>query len=77
MTVATISIFVTVNNTSALIEAARKRYLDEVPTETRKGACNMVPDGDISAALRMLFDPGVSPDGCTILDTECEVSNAA
>ncbi|SHG88359.1 hypothetical protein [Bradyrhizobium erythrophlei] len=74
-TTAEVSIFVTIDNEVALIGAARQRYLDENPNETDEDASNIVPDGDVSAALRMLFDPGVSPDGCTILDSECEVSN--
>lgn len=72
-TTAEVSIFVQIEDIPTLIEAARKRYLDECPTETREGALEMVPEGDISAALRMLLDPGISPDGCTILESTCEV----
>lgn len=74
MQLAKLSIFVEINDAPDLIAAARKRYMDECPTETTASARAFIPDGDVSAALCMLLDPGVSPAGCTLIESSCELS---
>jgi hypothetical protein len=66
----TISLDVTVHDPDEVIKAARQRYLDETTNATDSET--IVPD--VEAALRFLFDPGVSPPGCEINDSSCEAA---
>lgn len=65
-----VSIFILVKDVEALISAARERVTHDMGEDTDVN--ELVPDGDTSAALRWLLDPGASPPGCEILDCTCE-----
>jgi hypothetical protein len=69
-----VTLSVEVLNANALFEAALKYHVqndDVTETEARE---LLMSDGDINiqACLQMLLDPGVSPDGTSILGSTCE-----
>lgn len=75
---ATVSVDVQIFDIAALVAAARERYVENNADASDLGAVLMdakaiIPDGDVSTALRMLFDPGVSPKGFDVLECGCEV----
>ncbi len=64
-----VTIYVEVQNEAALFEAARTKLLAEAGGD--EGTVrDILPD--VSAALRWLLDPGVSPPGCEIHDCTCD-----
>lgn len=72
MITASITIHVEIHDVHALLQAARRHAVEHdscTPGQTKE----LVPVGDVSAALRMLFDPGISPDGCQIQDSSVEI----
>lgn len=73
-----VTISVRVYDRKALLAAALQHALtvdklDEVSARQLLTDTDEDSDGvDVSACLRMLLDPGVSPDGCDIQDSSCE-----
>ena len=65
------SIYFRVTDRKAFIRAARKQAIADKAARNMKEAAELVDD--VSSAARWLFDPGVSPDGCEILDSTCEI----
>lgn len=63
---------VRVHDVRAFVRAARKHAIevDNWPEDHAKEALKATELGD---CLRMLMDPGVSYEGCQILDSETEV----
>lgn len=59
-----VTIYVRVYDKADLFKAAIERSVQD-------GLPDWKPE-DISDALRMLFDPGMSPPGVEILDSSCE-----
>jgi len=70
---AEISILVEINDIGALVAAARERCLAFCSAEF--SAEETIPDGDVRAALHILFDPSIAPNGCTIINSACELSH--
>jgi len=67
---AEVSLYVNVWDKVALIEAARRRYLEDSPDAP--DVLDVLPDDDIPAALRMLLDIGALPPGCDVIDSDVE-----
>lgn len=66
----TISIHVDVSDDRALLAAARIRAKAENNGDQRDDVLLKDGETNVGACLIMLFDPGVSPAGCTIIETE-------
>jgi len=73
MPYAEISIFVEITDETALLKAARKRAIEDGAAADDKAATLVVPD--VETALRMLFDPGVSPPGVSIQDSSANITS--
>lgn len=54
----------------AFVEAARKRAIEEGATEEETH--EMCDEDSLGACAQMLFDPGVGPPGCEILESESD-----
>lgn len=54
---------------TASAQAKKDGMSDAEIKEMLKDSDNKI---DVSACLRMIFDPGTSPAGCEILDSSCE-----
>lgn len=71
-----VSLFVDVNDAQALHAHAMKIATEPGTGMAANDAESMLgsaEEPDISACLRMVFDPGVSPPGTSILDSSCEL----
>ncbi len=69
-----VSLYVRVHDKEELFKSASAQALKEGMSEAEIGEMLKSPDNeiDVSACLRMIFDPGTSPAGCEILDSSCE-----
>lgn len=73
-----LTISVRVYDRAALLAAAMK-HAQEVDGLSEADAAELLKDTDedgdgvnVSACLQMIFDPGVSPDGCDIQESRAE-----
>jgi hypothetical protein len=66
-----VTLYVTVTDPAALHRAALARYKQEGgDDEGAEDFIGTAAEPDISGCLRMLLDPGMSPDGININDSE-------
>lgn len=72
MILAELSLYLRVTDTLALANAAAKRAVADGAFETEDAYLEEYPVEEITDHIRMLLDPGESPDGIEILDSACE-----
>lgn len=70
---AQVSIFLRVIDTRELIAAGRRWLIENGVAESDAEAAGIIDDDDYSKALRYLIDPGISPPGTEIQDSNCEL----
>lgn len=71
----TVSIDVKVTDAVALQAAARQRYLNDNPKAgpaELKELFGPISEPNLSACLIEIFDPGISPDGTSILQSSVD-----
>ena len=66
------SIYFRVTDRKAFIRAARLQCIADKAANNMKEAAEIIDN--VSTAAHWLFDPGISPDGCEILDSTCEMA---
>lgn len=67
-----LTITIRVTDPAALLAAATSHYINENDGQQPEGFTDEDGEPIISACLIQLFDPGISPNGCEILDSACE-----
>ena len=72
--IATLTLHLQINDKQALYRAALAQ-MEKDGINKKDANKSLRPGGaiDVGNCLRMLLDPGVSPDGCQILDSTAEV----
>lgn len=66
----TVTIAVRVHDKKAFVRAAQKRAINDGIAKTMREAREYgYNTHDLPACAQMLFDPGISPDGCEILES--------
>lgn len=73
MITAELSLYLRVHDTLALAHAAALRAVEDGAFDTEEDYLAEYPVEEISNHIRMLLDPGTSPEGLEILDSACEV----
>jgi hypothetical protein len=76
---ASVTIFVMIHDPQALWDRAVTQAIDDKAISDASEASNIEDmigtrkEPDLSGCLRMIFDPGESPDGCQIEDSSAEI----
>lgn len=73
MITAELSLYLRVHDTLALAHAAARRAVEDAAYDTEEDYLSENPVEDIGTHIRMLLDPGITPEGLEILDSACEV----
>lgn len=69
----TVTIAVRVHDARAFARAAQRRAIDDgIAGSLREARENGYSVRDLSACAQMLFDPGISPAGCEILESSAQ-----
>lgn len=67
------SLHLNIYDKKALAKAAAARAVRDGAFPSISDYLSEHGEDDVSSHVRMLLDPGASPDGCEILDSHCEV----